>query len=189
MTFYPTDYEVPKSLKKEEYILRPLRKTDNELDYKAVMESMHTLRKISNSTWPEDGFTLEDNYRDLYDHETDHNKRKEFTYTIMNPNESLCLGCLYIRPTPSIIQTDGLFAIVRFWIRESKKTEDLDQRVLVDIIEWLKLDWHFTTVYFQTGIDATRQINLYKSTGLMPVDTNIVDDSSGFLYFQLDIDY
>ena len=43
MTFYPDDAPVPTALRSDEFLLRPLRAADVELDYEAVMASQEAL--------------------------------------------------------------------------------------------------------------------------------------------------
>ncbi len=50
------------------FVVRPLREAHASLDYAAVMESRDDLRRSSLGTWPRDGFTLEENRRDLARH-------------------------------------------------------------------------------------------------------------------------
>jgi len=56
--FHPTDAAVPPELRTPRLLLRPLRATDVELDYDAVMSSAAMLRAWSQSHWPADDFTL-----------------------------------------------------------------------------------------------------------------------------------
>ena len=60
--FYPKNASVPSHLKTEEFLIRPLRATDVDLDYKAVMESQEFLLIRSNGQWPRVGFTREENF-------------------------------------------------------------------------------------------------------------------------------
>ena len=47
MPFYPDDAPVPTELRTEEFLLRPLRATDVDLDYEAVMATQEALRRGS----------------------------------------------------------------------------------------------------------------------------------------------
>ena len=98
MKFYPENKPVPEKLTKAEFIIRPLRATDVELDYQAVVASREKLLKRTGGSWPRVGFTIEENLSDLEKHEQQHQDRNEFTFTIMNVTESECLGCIYIHP-------------------------------------------------------------------------------------------
>src|SRR5699024_6751463 len=64
----------------------------------AVMDSGEYLRQWEQSTWPEDDFTVADNQSDLVDLERWNSASLAFTYTILDPSESRCLGCVYILP-------------------------------------------------------------------------------------------
>jgi hypothetical protein len=98
MTFYPDDAPVPTGLRCDEFLLRPLRATDVELDYEAVMASQEPLRRGSGGEWPRPDFTLAENLADLQGHEADFQARRGFTYTVMDLTETRCLGCVYAYP-------------------------------------------------------------------------------------------
>src|SRR2546427_11469272 len=105
--FYPGDAIVPEALRTDEFLVRPLRATDVTLDYDAVISSRAELLLGSGGTWPKEGFTLEENLADLQRHEQEHRDRVAFTYTIMNPPETQCLGCIYIGPLERLLGQDG----------------------------------------------------------------------------------
>jgi hypothetical protein len=92
--FYPSDGPVPEVLWTDEFLLRPLGATDVQLDYDAVISSRTQLLRSSGGTWPKEGFTLEEDVADLERHEREHRERVAFTYIVMNPAETECLGCL-----------------------------------------------------------------------------------------------
>jgi hypothetical protein len=93
--FYPSDALVPEELGTEEFLLHPLRASDVALDSEAVISNRAELLLGSGGTWPREGFTLEEDLADLQRHEQEHRDRIAFTYTIMNPAQTECLGCLY----------------------------------------------------------------------------------------------
>src|SRR5687767_2807519 len=90
---------VPASLKTGAFVLRPITAGDAALDYAAVMESREYLRSWEQSTWPEDDFTVAANGVDLAKLERWNSDRLAFTYTVLDPTESECRGCVYIFPT------------------------------------------------------------------------------------------
>ena len=92
MTFYPDDAPVPNVLRGDEFVLRPLRATDVDLDYEAVMASQEALRRGSGGEWPRPDFTLEENLADLQGHEADFHARRGFTYTVMDPHRDPLSG-------------------------------------------------------------------------------------------------
>ena len=70
---------------------------DVEKDYEAVMESQELLRS-GGSSWPREGFTLEENLADLKRHQQEFLNREAFAYTVVSIDESRVLGCVYIDP-------------------------------------------------------------------------------------------
>jgi hypothetical protein len=98
MKFYSDEFPIPELFQADEFIFRPLRASDVELDFDAVISSSPMLRAWSQSDWPANGFTLEENMDDLQRHEQEHLNKKAFTYTIMNPEGTFCLGCIYMNP-------------------------------------------------------------------------------------------
>src|SRR5918995_1012233 len=140
MTFYPEDAPVPTLLRGDDFVLRPLRATDVDLDYEAVMASQEALRRGSGGQWPRPGFTLEENLTDLQGHEADFLARRGFTYTVMDPTETRCLGCVYAYP-PEGEDGDGGAddheAVIWFWVRPDGVAADLDRRLLAALVPWL----------------------------------------------------
>lgn len=92
----PTD--VPGRLVTDEFVVRPILASDVAGDYDAVMESREFLRPWEQTGWPADDFTLEDDLADVAMLQERHDARRAFTYTVVTPDESECLGCVYILP-------------------------------------------------------------------------------------------
>ena len=175
MLFYPEGAKVPDGLRTGEFVLEPLRTTHVELDYAALMESKVMLRRWSQSDWPADDFTLEDNYTDLDEHEREHQQRVAFTYTVLNPAATACLGCVYIRPLAPFLEREDARAApeggtyrarTAFWVRQSRLADDLDRRVLLALINWFKRDWAFSRVVFFTSDHNERQMQIFAEAGL-----------------------
>ncbi len=98
VVFSELEISAPLGLNTREFVLRPLLASDAELDYDAVMESREFLREWEQSTWPEDDFTVEANRADLVKAERRHANGDAFTYTVMNLDQTECLGCVYVLP-------------------------------------------------------------------------------------------
>jgi len=169
MQFYPDDAIVPKELKTEEFNLRPLRASHAEIDYAAVMESKLMLRIMSQSSWPPDDFTLEMNRKDLERHEEEHNGRTAFTYTVLDPTESICLGCVYIKHLKEGPMGGNRAAMLRFWVRQSYLDRDLDRHLLKSLIDWFRNDWVFSRVVLTIGDADERQNQLVSDMSLQLV--------------------
>ena len=178
MVFGNENITIPAGLVTNEFLIRPLLATDVELDYAAVMESKEILRKWEQSSWPEDDFTLAGNLKDLQRHEREHINRESFTFTVMNPTETECLGCIYIFPrtarwlsqaeTTSIGDTDwtDYEAVILFWIRQSRLIESMDRKLLDVVRPWFEQEWTFDGHLFLTNEQFEQQVAMFEGAGL-----------------------
>ena len=142
--FVPTDFLVPESLECEGFRLRMLTVNDVVRDYDAVMSSVDHLRTIfPGGTWPVD-LTLEQNLVDLGWHQKEFQTRRSFTYTVVTPDESQVLGCVYIEPTSK----RGYDAQVCLWARASQLEDVLENRLFAAVEKWIKVNWPFRQVGF-----------------------------------------
>lgn len=187
MAFYPAKAPVPAEKRTSRLFLRPLRATDAELDYDAVMSSTEQLRRWSQRTWPADDFTLGENLADLERHEREHVERVAFTFTVMNPQATRCLGCVYI--TPPRRETARLFvaaaypADVGFWVRAAEVSNDLDRHLLATLRDWFADDWPFDRVVYTICRQETRQAALLSEAGLERSAEFVLEDGRSCLAF------
>jgi RimJ/RimL family protein N-acetyltransferase len=170
MEFYPANTPVPQEKRTSRLFLRPLRATDVDLDYEAVMSSAEMLRRWSQSDWPADDFTLAQNLADLQRHEREHSERKAFTFTVLNPPGDKCLGCVYIQPLwPEDVPlcTDAAYAAdVGFWVRTSERTGALDRHLLATLRDWFQAEWAFDRIVFTVSQQDTHHAALFEAAGL-----------------------
>jgi hypothetical protein len=142
------------------------------------------LRQRTGGCWPRLGFTIEENLADLEGHEADFQARRGFTYTVMNPSETRCLGCVYVYP----LEDDkgepvgDSKAVVWFWIRPDGVAADLDRRLLAAIVPWLRRDFAFGRVRFRAWSNDERQPALMGEAGLRVVDTRSLGESETMLF-------
>lgn len=172
------DIHAPQGLRTDEFLLRPIRASDAELDYEAVMESREFLRLWEQSSWPEDDFTVDANRDDLAKLEQRHADGESFTYTVLDPTETRCLGCVYIVPTDArmfsrseISSADGdrwstYEAAVYLWVRGSRLADGLDRRLLDALGPWLERDWSIGRHLFVTNEQFEQQVSMIEGTGL-----------------------
>lgn len=190
MGFYPADAPVPAGPRTGEFTLRMLRESDVALDYDAVMASRDLLHLRSGGRWPRDGFTLEENLADLRMHEREFHERTSFTYTVMNPDESECLGCVYIYPLAELLRrigarADDIGAVpadeaeVSFWVRQSRVADDLDKRLLAALLPWLRGDFAFSRADLRAFASERRHLAIFAEAGLRRVRSYPVADSRG----------
>jgi hypothetical protein len=169
---YNDDFHAPAELRTDAFLLRPIRASDAALDYEAVMASREYLRPWEQSGWPADDFTLDANRDDVRKLERWHADRERFTYTVLNPTETQCLGCVYILPTNAplfarkqIAALDGArwseYAVaVNFWVRTSRLADGLDRRLLDALGPWLVHDWHIAHHLVITNEQVEQQVAL-----------------------------
>ena len=170
MTFYPDNIPVPAERRSNRLWLRPLRATDVALDYDAVMSSREQLRRWSQTTWPADDFTLAENLKDLEEHEREHKERVAFTFTVLNPEGTRCLGCVYIMPLKVDAAQLNVKATypttVAFWARSSELANNLDKHLFATLRDWFATDWAFDHITFIISQQDTRQPALLSEAGL-----------------------
>lgn len=178
MPFTTMDGGAPESLVTDDFILRPITAADAELDYAAVMESREHLRGWEQTGWPADDFTVEADRADLEKMERWHADRAGFSYTVMNPAETECLGCVYLRSTdaPGYVgaritpvgehRWDDYEATVSYWVRRSRLETATDRALLDALRAWLATDWRLQGHLFVTSELFTQQVDLIGSTDL-----------------------
>ncbi len=174
-SFYPPPNRLPARLETAEFVITPLLPDHVELDHAALMDSIQLLRSWSGSPWPMDDFSIDDNMNDMHWHSEEHEERIAFTFTVLNPEEDYCLGCIYIKTigealaeNPDLpVQKDG--AIIRFWIRDLPKLSPLNDKLLQALKRWFNNEWDFTAVYYHCRAEHTIQVEQFKSGGLKEV--------------------
>jgi RimJ/RimL family protein N-acetyltransferase len=191
MNFFPPDKNVPDSLEEKDFVLMPLRPGHLRIDYEAVMSSQEMLRLWSGSSWPREGFTLEENLADLQWHDQEHQDRVAFTYTVLDPTQDTCLGCVYIRPLTDLVDTNpgkldavgNNEAIARFWVRTSLLDSELSTHLLKALDSWFAHSWFFSNLYFHTRSVNTQQVALFEAAEMEKRLTLWVSERGGTHYF------
>lgn len=141
--FVPEDFAIPPVLETKQFRLRMLSVDDVEKDYEAVMETQRRFLSLGYD-WPREGFTIEENLADLEQHQREFLNREAFAYTVVAPDESRVLGCVYINPAKET-ESD---ARIRMWVRESEYEKGLDPVLFREVREWIKKEWPFRKVSY-----------------------------------------
>lgn len=142
--FLPEDFDPPEGFETPQFIVRPISADDAEKDYEAVMESIDLIHEaLLSDSWPSETFTLEENRRDLVLKERMFDQRMSFTYTVVTPDESRVLGCVYINEGRR-----GPDAAVFMWVRRSAFEEGLDPVLEESVRDWLDREWPFQWVVY-----------------------------------------
>jgi RimJ/RimL family protein N-acetyltransferase len=163
MTFFPADRPIPDTLRTPTFVLRPLNVAVASIDYEAYMASPDVIRVHSGGRWPVDGFTLEDERRELTEHERRHRERRDFAFVLLTPDEATGLGCVYILPLLPFLrryaannarllaQSTDASAIVTFWLRQDQQQTSLAADVITAVHQWLLADWPFDDHVFRVN--------------------------------------
>jgi len=146
--FVPADFKVPETLETDRFRLRMLTANDVKKDYDAVITSIEHLHKTKpfgpNSKWPAKDLTYEEDLVDLEWHQNEFQKRTSFAYTVMNLDETECLGCLYIYPSDN----PNYNAIIMMWVRQSEVANGLDEILFSTVKNWIEDKWPFEKVAY-----------------------------------------
>ena len=157
--FIQRDFRIPEGLENEFFKIRMLTVNDLIKDYEAVMSSVDHLKGVFGleSNWPPIDLSLEQDLIDLGWHQKEFQRRSSFAYTVMKPDESSCLGCVYIYPSAK----KGYDAEVFLWVRKSAFENGLDPVLYNLVRNWIQMEWPFTSVGF-----PGREISWKKWTSL-----------------------
>lgn len=141
----PAGFRVPDGLEAPAFRLRMLTVHDVVKDYEAVMTSVDHLKGVfgPGRAWPE-GLTLEQNLIDLGWHQKEFQRRTSFAYTVVKPDETQVLGCVYLYPSP----VPAFDAVAYLWARQSVLASGLEERLFLTVKAWLANDWPFERVAF-----------------------------------------
>ena len=86
------------------------------------------------------GTTLEQNLVDLGWHQKEFELRRSFAYTVVAPDESEVLGCVYLYPH------DEADVQVRLWVTRPAWEAGLDGELERNVREWVASAWPFERV-------------------------------------------
>lgn len=178
MSFTDPSQAVPTQLRTDEFFLRPITAADAAIDHAAVMETREYLRLWEQSTWPADDFTVEANREDLVGLEQRHAAHRAFTYTVLNPQGTESLGCVYVFPTSATFlakstvtaldddEWANVDAVIYFWVRLSRMENRMDERLLAALREWFTEEWKLEKTVYITNEQFMQQVELIERTDL-----------------------
>lgn len=172
MAWYPAKAPLPTGLTTEQLLLRPLRPSDADQDFAAMQDRWDT-KDWADLTWAS-------NYAALIHHEQEHLSREAFTFTVMDPTNRTCLGCVYLEPLANLLPISHrtqvtaleipLTAVaVRYWIRDRYLQSGLSAHLVTTLLPWLHNAWQLPPRIFHTRPDDRQQNELYSTLGFQPV--------------------
>ncbi len=167
---------VPDRHAEASFALTRLTATHAERDHAALLASREYLRAWSDSSWPEDGFSVAENADQLRRHDEEHEARVAFTYGVLDAEERRVRGCIYVRPLGDMLRTRGVeppegpawpggaTPCARGWIRRDDPETDLD--LLRVVLAWLAGPaWAFSELWWTAASDDARQLAALDALG------------------------
>lgn len=143
--------------------LEPLATRHAALDFAALMGSRESLqRSLRWGDWPREDFTVEENTADLARHWGEFVAREAYAYTVLSPDRSVCVGCVYLEQVPGAPQGES-WAALAYWTVDAGVEEGLDLHLLEALGDWLQAEWPFDRVQLpilhehQRGLDLARR--------------------------------
>ena len=157
--FVPHGFSIPKWWEdNDNFILRMLTIHDVVKDYDAVMSSIHHLQETQpfgpDHKRPTVDFPLEQNLIDLARHHKEFQKKSSFAYTVMSPDESICLWCVYIYPATN----ESYEAEVIMRIRETH-ADKLDEQLYTTVKQRIEQVRPFKKVAYPWRIQSRETYN------------------------------
>jgi hypothetical protein len=134
----PEDFDVPTGLETDRFRLRMLSVRDLVPDFEAIHEQVSKDGEYLGAP----GLTLEENLVDLGWHEKEFQLRRSFAYTVVAPDESRVLGCVYLYPA------EDSDVRVLMWVRRDAWEAGLDSELERTIRSWIAERWPFRTVNY-----------------------------------------
>lgn len=153
MSWLPPDFAHPLRLELETgHHLRPIRASDVDLDYPAVMGSRPRLWSMFGGVWqwPSAEMTYEQDRDDLARHEAEIRAHQSFNYAIFDQPEQRLYGCVYIDPP----ERAGADADVSWWVIDDAVDTDLDRCLEEAVPRWVAEAWPFAGPRF-IGLDLS----------------------------------
>ncbi len=157
-------FRPPERLHTGRVVLEPLAPEHTALDYAAFMGSREHLRTTLHwGDWPRASMTLADNRRDLQRHFDEFQAREAYAYTVLTPDGTRCVGCVYMNPDRAGGREDMSLA---YWVVEPELATDLDRHLLASVLRWVEKSWPLRTVLVPTHPDNVRGLRIAREMGL-----------------------
>ena len=135
----PEGFDVPLGLEHERFRLRMLSIDDVVKDFDAICDRVDKEGLAQPPFVP----TVAENLVDLGWHQKEFELRRSFTYTVVAPDESRVLGCVYLYPH------EEADVEVVMWVRGDAWSEGLDPLLEQAVREWIDEAWPFERVLYR----------------------------------------
>lgn len=148
MKLVPDTFKVPDKVEFDKFIVRKLCASDVYLDYMAVMSSIDIIQKTRGGNWPTPDLSFENDLIDLSWHQREFENYSSFAYTVMNKDETECLGRFYFYPAGFRGEAPkGSDVNISFWVTQKAHNEGLYPE-LYEAIKTIIKDWPFKKPYW-----------------------------------------
>lgn len=134
----PDDFEVPTGIEHDRFRLRMLTVDDVVQDFDAICNRVDHEGRAKPPFVP----TVAENLVDLGWHQKEFALRRSFAYTVVAPDESRVLGCVYLNPS----ETHDVK--VSLWVRNDAFADGLDSILEATVRDWVATRWPFERVTF-----------------------------------------
>ncbi|SDT40805.1 hypothetical protein SAMN04489721_3503 [Agromyces flavus] len=126
------------------YHLRPIRESDVDIDYPAVMGSRDRLWNLYGDAWgwPPATMSYDADREDLARHEREIAAHETFNYAVLNADETRLVGCVYIDPH------DEHDAEASWWVVDDLVGSTLEFELDSFVPPWLRTTWGFASVHY-----------------------------------------
>ncbi|NUT54157.1 MAG: N-acetyltransferase [Saccharothrix sp.] len=140
MPWLPADFVHPTHVPLDAaHHLRPIRESDVDVDYPAVMGSRERLWSLYGEKWgwPPAVMTREQDRVDLARHEREQDAHESFNYALFTADETELRGCVYIDPAD--------VALISWWVVDEYVGTDLERALDAFVPRWIAEVWPFTS--------------------------------------------
>ena len=140
MAWLPDDFRHPRRADLPTgHHLRPIRGTDTEIDYPAVMGSRERLWSVYGERWgwPPATMTVEEDRADLERHAREMDAHQSFNYALLDADERRLLGCVYIDP----LDEPDADALVSWWVVDEAVGTEVERALDEFVPRWLAEEW------------------------------------------------
>ncbi|GAA1768927.1 hypothetical protein GCM10009795_013980 [Nocardioides hankookensis] len=177
------------------FVAVPLTPDVAALDYDAYVASPDVIRVHSDGRWPVDGFTLEDELREVRQHQVDHEADRSFAFALLTPSGDRSLGCVYVNRLHDYLSRvdapPGLLAafrapsaMVTFWLRQDEQTTGLADVVVAAVDAWLSDEWPLERALFRVLPAEHSSRSALERHGLDRVELALPGETRPYLWFE-----
>lgn len=192
MSLNPQHHPIPPWPQHPSLVLQRQHLQHNQADYQAVMQSQELLRIWSDSPWPEDDFSLQQNAEDLQMHIDDFEQQQAYGFSVFSSQQQF-LGSVYLEPVAPFIdnyqadpQTKQRLALydvrVEYWLRQGTSSA-LEIELVQTLNHWLKQSWWFKAAVWGSRKGMQQRRALYQSLGFTEVAALLSNDATRRFHF------